>query len=65
MVRVPVPVRDSQLSAAGDSGQPEVVADPQGVVAGVFSDLGACVVQQCAKLRQQGRREGLGSVTSG
>ncbi|CAI5493166.1 unnamed protein product [Closterium sp. Naga37s-1] len=43
-----------QLSAAGDSGQPEVVEDPLGEVARTFTDVGACVVQQCAKLRQQG-----------
>ena len=33
---------------------PEVVADPQGEVANTFQDLGVCVVQQCAKIRQQG-----------
>ena len=43
-----------QLSAAGDSGSPEVVVDPQGQVAKVFSDIGVCAVKQCAKLRQQG-----------
>lgn len=43
-----------QLSASGDSGVPEVVADPQGEVARTFQDLGVCVVQQCAKIRQQG-----------
>ena len=43
-----------QLSASGDSGMPEVVADPQGEVANTFQDLGVCVVQQCAKIRQQG-----------
>ncbi|XP_021764457.1 fe-S cluster assembly factor HCF101, chloroplastic-like [Chenopodium quinoa] len=41
------------LSASGDSGQPEVVADPLGEVAKTFQDLGVCVVQQCAKIRQQ------------
>ncbi|EFJ30155.1 hypothetical protein SELMODRAFT_91144 [Selaginella moellendorffii] len=41
------------LSAAGDSGTPEVVHDPQGDVARSFSELGVCVVQQCAKIRQQ------------
>lgn len=43
-----------QLSASGDSGVPEVVADPQGEVSRAFQDLGVCVVQQCAKIRQQG-----------
>lgn len=43
-----------QLSASGDTGVPEVVNDPQGEAAKVFSNLGVCVVQQCAKLRQQG-----------
>lgn len=33
---------------------PEVVADPQGEVATTFQDLGVCLVQQCAKIRQQG-----------
>ena len=33
---------------------PEVVADPQGEVAQTFQNLGVCVVQQCAKIRQQG-----------
>ena len=33
---------------------PEVVADPQGEIASTFQDLGVCVVQQCAKIRQQG-----------
>ncbi|KAG0493046.1 hypothetical protein HPP92_006444 [Vanilla planifolia] len=41
------------LSASGDSGMPEVVADPQGEVAKTFQNLGVCVVQQCAKIRQQ------------
>lgn len=44
-----------QLSASGDSGMPEVVADPLGEVAGTFQELGVCVVQQCAKIRQQGK----------
>lgn len=44
----------SQLSASGDSGMPEVVADPQGDVSRIFQELGVCVVQQCAKIRQQG-----------
>jgi hypothetical protein len=44
----------SQLSASGDSGMPEVVADPQGDVSKIFQNLGVCVVQQCAKIRQQG-----------
>lgn len=48
-----MPIRP-ELSAAGDCGEPEVVAHPTGVVATTFSELGACVVQQCAKLRQQG-----------
>ncbi|KAK1395856.1 Cinnamyl alcohol dehydrogenase [Heracleum sosnowskyi] len=42
------------LSASGDSGIPEVVSDPQGEVADTFQNLGVCVVQQCAKIRQQG-----------
>ena len=32
---------------------PEVVADPQGEVSKIFQNLGVCVVQQCAKIRQQ------------
>ncbi|RWV93499.1 hypothetical protein GW17_00044042 [Ensete ventricosum] len=48
-----LPIRPT-LSASGDSGTPEVVADPQGEVAKKFQDLGVCVVQQCAKIRQQG-----------
>ncbi|GAB4856627.1 hypothetical protein Ancab_014541, partial [Ancistrocladus abbreviatus] len=44
---------DFWLSASGDSGTPEVVADPQGEVAKTFQNLGVCVVQQCAKIRQQ------------
>uniref|UniRef100_A0A0D6QUE9 Fe-S cluster assembly factor HCF101, chloroplastic n=1 Tax=Araucaria cunninghamii TaxID=56994 RepID=A0A0D6QUE9_ARACU len=47
-----LPIRPD-LSASGDSGNPEVVSEPQGDVAKIFSDLGVCVVQQCAKLRQQ------------
>lgn len=47
-----LPIRPD-LSASGDSGSPEVVNKPQGEVAKTFSDIGACVVQQCAKLRQQ------------
>ncbi|KAK4790729.1 hypothetical protein SAY86_018033 [Trapa natans] len=47
-----LPIRPS-LSASGDSGMPEVVADPLGDVAGTFQELGVCVVQQCAKIRQQ------------
>ncbi|KAK6151782.1 hypothetical protein DH2020_014417 [Rehmannia glutinosa] len=46
------PIRPT-LSASGDSGVPEVVTDPQGEVARAFQDLGICVVQQCAKIRQQ------------
>ena len=45
----------SQLSASGDSGIPEVVSDPQGDVSKTFQNLGVCVVQQCAKIRQQGK----------
>ncbi|KAL9261686.1 Fe-S cluster assembly factor HCF101, chloroplastic-like protein [Drosera capensis] len=41
------------LSASGDAGTPEIVADPQGEVAQTFQDIGVCVVQQCAKIRQQ------------
>lgn len=47
-----LPIRPT-LSASGDGGQPEVVSDPVGDVAKIFSDIGVCVVQQCAKLRQQ------------
>ncbi|KAA0046624.1 fe-S cluster assembly factor HCF101 [Cucumis melo var. makuwa] len=47
-----LPIRPT-LSASGDSGIPEAVADPQGEVAKTFQDLGVCVVQQCAKIRQQ------------
>eukprot|EP01018_Ginkgo_biloba_P021139 Gb_01826 [translate_table: standard] len=47
-----LPIRPN-LSASGDSGNPEVVNDPQGEVAKTFSNIGVCVVQQCAKLRQQ------------
>ncbi|MCO5553666.1 hypothetical protein L7F22_007192 [Adiantum nelumboides] len=47
-----LPIRPT-LSASGDGGQPEVVRDPVGDVAKIFSDIGVCVVQQCAKLRQQ------------
>ncbi|GAA0154568.1 hypothetical protein LIER_12512 [Lithospermum erythrorhizon] len=47
-----LPIRPT-LSASGDSGTPEVVADPQGEVARIFQELGVCVVQQCAKIRQQ------------
>ncbi|XWS71997.1 hypothetical protein CRYUN_Cryun02cG0002800 [Craigia yunnanensis] len=42
------------LSASGYSGMPEVVADPQSEVAKTFQNLGVCVVQQYAKIRQQG-----------
>ncbi|KAF8389011.1 hypothetical protein HHK36_025696 [Tetracentron sinense] len=47
-----LPIRPT-LSASGDSGMPEVVSDPQGEVAKTFQNLGVCVVQQCAKIRQQ------------
>nr|XP_043631815.1 fe-S cluster assembly factor HCF101, chloroplastic isoform X1 [Erigeron canadensis]XP_043631816.1 fe-S cluster assembly factor HCF101, chloroplastic isoform X1 [Erigeron canadensis] len=47
-----LPIRPT-LSASGDSGMPEVVADPQGEVSEIFQNLGVCVVQQCAKIRQQ------------
>ncbi|QCD92138.1 ATP-binding protein involved in chromosome partitioning [Vigna unguiculata] len=47
-----LPIRPT-LSASGDSGKPEVVADPQGEVSKIFQNLGVCVVQQCAKIRQQ------------
>lgn len=47
-----LPIRPT-LSASGDSGKPEVVADPLGEVAQTFQELGVCVVQQCAKIRQQ------------
>jgi len=49
-----LPIRPT-LSASGDTGIPEVVADPQGDVAKTFQNLGVCVVQQCAKIRQQGK----------
>lgn len=52
----------SQLSASGDSGVPEVVADPQSEVSKIFQNLGVCVVQQCAKIRQQGILFLLGDV---
>ncbi|KAI3788708.1 hypothetical protein L2E82_01481 [Cichorium intybus] len=42
-----------ELSASGDCAIPEVVADPQGEVGDIFQNLGVCVVQQCAKIRQQ------------
>ncbi|KAH7436873.1 hypothetical protein KP509_05G039700 [Ceratopteris richardii] len=47
-----LPIRPT-LSASGDGGEPEVVRDPVGDVAKIFSNIGVCVVQQCAKLRQQ------------
>ncbi|XP_047163492.1 fe-S cluster assembly factor HCF101, chloroplastic isoform X1 [Vigna umbellata] len=47
-----LPIRPT-LSASGDSGIPEVVADPQSEVSKIFQNLGVCVVQQCAKIRQQ------------
>ncbi|XP_010254191.1 PREDICTED: fe-S cluster assembly factor HCF101, chloroplastic-like isoform X2 [Nelumbo nucifera] len=47
-----LPIRPT-LSASGDIGMPEVVTDPQGEVARTFQELGVCVVQQCAKIRQQ------------
>ncbi|KAG9459334.1 hypothetical protein H6P81_003842 [Aristolochia fimbriata] len=47
-----LPIRPT-LSASGDSGMPEVVADPVGDVSKTFQELGVCVVQQCAKIRQQ------------
>ncbi|CAI0629007.1 unnamed protein product [Linum tenue] len=47
-----LPIRPT-LSASGDSGVPEVVADPLGEVAKTFQELGVCLVQQCAKIRQQ------------
>ncbi|XP_047308403.1 fe-S cluster assembly factor HCF101, chloroplastic [Impatiens glandulifera] len=47
-----LPIRPT-LSASGDSGIPDVVADPLSEVAKIFQDLGVCVVQQCAKIRQQ------------
>ncbi|KAI3792343.1 hypothetical protein L2E82_06220 [Cichorium intybus] len=42
-----------ELSASGDCAILEVVADPQGEVGDIFQNLGVCVVQQCAKIRQQ------------
>ncbi|KAF5742949.1 fe-S cluster assembly factor HCF chloroplastic [Tripterygium wilfordii] len=47
-----LPIRPT-LSASGDSGMPEVVADPLGEVSKTFQNLGVCVVQQCAKIRKQ------------
>uniref|UniRef100_A0A453FHV6 Fe-S cluster assembly factor HCF101, chloroplastic n=1 Tax=Aegilops tauschii subsp. strangulata TaxID=200361 RepID=A0A453FHV6_AEGTS len=47
-----LPIRTT-LSSSGDTGIPEVVSDPQGDVAKIFQNLGVCVVQQCAKIRQQ------------
>ncbi|KAI5556823.1 hypothetical protein POPTR_018G076600v4 [Populus trichocarpa] len=47
-----LPIRPT-LSASGDGGMPEVAADPQGEVAKIFQNLGICIVQQCAKIRQQ------------
>uniref|UniRef100_A0A3B6FTY8 MIP18 family-like domain-containing protein n=2 Tax=Triticum aestivum TaxID=4565 RepID=A0A3B6FTY8_WHEAT len=47
-----LPIRPT-LSSSGDTGIPEVVSDPQGDVAKIFQNLGVCVVQQCAKIRQQ------------
>ncbi|CAI0389852.1 unnamed protein product [Linum tenue] len=47
-----LPIRPT-LSAHGDNGMPEVVADPLGEVAKTFQDLGVCLVQQCAKIRQR------------
>ncbi|VAH63899.1 fe-S cluster assembly factor HCF101, chloroplastic-like isoform X1 [Triticum dicoccoides] len=47
-----LPIRPT-LSSSGDTGIPEVVADPQGDVSKIFQNLGVCVVQQCAKIRQQ------------
>lgn len=41
---------------------PEVAADPQGEVAKTFQNLGICVVQQCAKIRQQGTLSLYGSL---
>lgn len=39
-----------ELSAAGDGGEPLVVADPAGPVAQAFGELGAAVVREIAKL---------------
>ncbi|KAI3699388.1 hypothetical protein L2E82_43660 [Cichorium intybus] len=47
-----LPIRPT-LSASGDCAIPEVVADPQGEVGDIFQNLGVCVVQHCAKIRQQ------------
>jgi hypothetical protein len=45
------------------------VADPQGDVAKTFQNLGVCVVQQCAKIRQQGKLKasnlGVGKILQG
>ncbi|KAF5843236.1 P-loop containing nucleoside triphosphate hydrolase protein [Dunaliella salina] len=42
------------LSAAGDGGQPLVIADPTGPTAGAFMELGAAVVREVAKMSNQG-----------
>ncbi|GAQ77666.1 hcf101 high-chlorophyll-fluorescence 101 [Klebsormidium nitens] len=42
-----------ELSASGDTGKPQVIVEPAGEVARAFSELGASVVQQTARLRQQ------------
>lgn len=34
-----------------------MVSDPLSDVARTFQDLGVCVVQQCAKIRQQGKKK--------
>lgn len=41
------------LSEAGDVGRPLVVSEPDGLVARAFSDLGALLVREVAKLRQR------------
>eukprot|EP00244_Chara_vulgaris_P003770 TRINITY_DN17097_c0_g1_i3.p1 TRINITY_DN17097_c0_g1~~TRINITY_DN17097_c0_g1_i3.p1 ORF type:complete len:221 (-),score=44.07 TRINITY_DN17097_c0_g1_i3:544-1206(-) len=42
-----------ELSASGDSGRPEVIANPAGEIARAFQEVGVAVVQECAKFRQQ------------
>ena len=51
---VQLPIRPS-LSANGDRGCPEVVSDPAGDVAQLFSDLGIHVVRESAVLKNAQR----------
>ncbi|EFJ40792.1 hypothetical protein VOLCADRAFT_107985 [Volvox carteri f. nagariensis] len=54
LVRFPI-VPD--LSAAGDGGQPLVVADPTSATAAAFMDLGAAVVREVAKMAGRPARQ--------